>query len=66
VQLLTRIENDLAVVVNGKQLENVRCTKLLRLEIDQELTFIPHIDKLCKRSIAENRLFEEDQTLLTT
>ena len=48
-RLLTRTEHDLAVVVNGKQLENVQCAKLLGLEIDQELTFIPHIDKLCKK-----------------
>ena len=32
-RLLTRIEHDLAVVVNGKQLENVQCAKLLGLEI---------------------------------
>ena len=31
----TRIEHDLAVVVNGKQLENVQCAKRLGLEIDQ-------------------------------
>ena len=48
-RLLTRTEHDLAVVVNGKQLENVQCAKLLGLQIDQELTFIPHIDKLCKK-----------------
>ena len=48
-RLLTRTEHDLAVVVNGKQLESVQCAKLLGLEIDQELTFIPHIDKLCKK-----------------
>ena len=47
--LLTRIEHGLAIVVNGEQLENVRCAKLLGLEIDQELTFIPHIYKLCKK-----------------
>ena len=29
--------------------KNVHCAKLLGLEIDQELTFIPHIDKLCKK-----------------
>ena len=41
-RLSTRIGHDLAVVVNGKQLENVR-----GLEIDHELTFIPHGDKIC-------------------
>jgi len=49
-RLLTRIEHDLAVVADGKQLENVQCAKLLGLKIDQELTFISHIDKLCKKS----------------
>ena len=48
-RLLSRIEHDLAIVVNGKQLETVQCAKLLGLEIDQELTFIPHIDNLCKK-----------------
>ena len=37
-RLSTRINHDLAVVVNGKQLENVRCANLLGLEIDHELT----------------------------
>ena len=48
-RLLTRIDHDLTIVVNGKQLENAPCAKLLGLEIDQELTFIPHINKLCKK-----------------
>ena len=48
-RLSTRIKYDLAVVVNGKQLENVRCAKFLGLEIDHELTFIPHVEKLCKK-----------------
>ena len=48
-RLSTRINHDLAVVVNGKQLENVRCAKLLGLEIDHELTFIPHVEKLSKK-----------------
>jgi len=48
-RLSTRIGHDLVVVVNGKQLENVRCAKLLGLEIDNELTFIPHVDKICIR-----------------
>ena len=47
--LSTRINHVLAVVVNGKQLENVRCAKLLGLEIDHELTFIPHVEKLSKK-----------------
>jgi len=45
----TRINHDLAVLVNGKQLDNVRCAKLLGLEIDHELTFILHVEKLCKK-----------------
>ena len=48
-RLSTRINPDIAVVVNGKQLENVRCAKLLGLEIDHELTFIPHVEKLSKK-----------------
>ena len=39
-RLLTRIDYDLTIVVNGKQLENVHCAKLSGL---------PHIDKLCKK-----------------
>lgn len=48
-RLSTRIEHDLEVLINGKQLENVQFAKLLGLEIDQELTFIPPTDKLCKK-----------------
>ena len=51
-RLSTRIKHDLAVVVNGKQLENVRCAKLLGLKIDHELTLIPHVEKLCKTALA--------------
>ena len=47
-RLSTRINHDLAVVVDEKQLENVRCAKLLGQEIDHELTFIPHVKKLSK------------------
>ena len=39
-RLLTRIDHDLTIVVNGKQLENVHCAKLLGLEVDQDLTFL--------------------------
>ena len=48
-RLSTRINHDLAIVVNGKQLENVRCVKLLGLGIEHELTFIPHVEKLSKK-----------------
>ena len=48
-RLSTRINHNLAIVVNGKQLENVRCVKLLGLRIEHELTFIPHVEKLSKK-----------------
>ena len=48
-RLSTRINHNLAVVVNGKQLENVRCVKLLGLRIEHELTFIPRVEKLSKK-----------------
>jgi len=38
-----------AVSMNGNQLTNVSSAKLLGLEIDNELSFKPHIDKLCKK-----------------
>jgi len=47
MSFLTRISHDLATAVSGKQLENVRCAKLLALEIDHELTFNPRVDKIC-------------------
>ena len=48
-RLSNRIPNDIIVSVNGSQLENVQCAKLLGLEIDKELTFQSHVDKLCKK-----------------
>ena len=49
-RLSNRIPNDiLNVSVNGSQLENVQCAKLLGLEIDKELAFHSHVDKLCKK-----------------
>ena len=48
-RLSNRIPNDVIVSVNGSQLENIQCAKLLGLEIDKELTFQSHVDKLCKK-----------------
>ena len=44
-----RIPNDIVISVNGSQLEDIQCAKLLGLEIDKELTFHSHVDKLCKK-----------------
>ena len=43
------MDDDINVSVNGSQLENVQCAKLLGLEIDKELAFHSHVDKLCKK-----------------
>ena len=48
-RLSNRIPNDIIVSVNGSQLEKVQCAKLLGLEIDKELTFQSHVDKLCNK-----------------
>ena len=39
--------------VNGSQLENLQCAKLLCLEIDKELTFHSHVDNLCENYSSE-------------
>ena len=46
-RLSNRIPNDIVISVNGSQ--NIQCAKLLGLEIDKELTFHSHVDKLCKK-----------------
>ena len=43
--LSNKIPNDIIISVNGSQLENIQCAKLLGLEIDKELTFHSHVDK---------------------
>ena len=45
-RLSNRSPNDIVISVNGSQLENIQCAKLLGLEIDKELTFHSHVDKL--------------------
>ena len=48
-RLSNRSPNDTVISVNGSQLENIQCAKLLGLEIDKELTFHLHVDKLYKK-----------------
>ena len=48
-RLSNRIRNEIVISVNGSQLENIQCAKLLGLEIDKELTFHSHVDKLYKK-----------------
>ena len=45
-RLSNRSPNNIVISVNGSQLENIQCAKLLGLEIDKELTFHLHVDKL--------------------
>ena len=47
-RLSNRIRNEIVISVNGSQLENIQCAELLGLEIDKELTFYSHVDKLYK------------------
>ena len=49
-RLSNRIPNDIFISVNGSQLENIQCAKVLCLEIDKEQTFHSHVDKLCIRN----------------
>ena len=48
-RLSNRIRNEIVISVNGSQLENIQCAELLGLEIDKELTFHSHVDKLYKK-----------------
>lgn len=47
-RLLTRIDHDLAFDAPGECSTCSMC-KALDLEIDHELTFIPHVEKLSKK-----------------
>ena len=58
-RLSNRIRNDIVISVNGSQLENIQCAKLLGLEIDKELTFHSHVDKLCKKTIPAHWNFKK-------
>ena len=48
-RLSNRSPNDIVISVNGSQLENIQCAKLLGVEIDKELTFHLHVDNLYKK-----------------
>lgn len=41
--------SDMVVTGNGKQLNNVDCASLLGVEIDSNLSFNEHIEKVCKK-----------------
>lgn len=48
-RLLSKIEVNPTIMVNKTEIELVSSVKLLGLEIDSELSFHPHVDKLCKK-----------------
>lgn len=40
------------VTSTGKELEQVDSVRLLGLEIDSSLSFVNHVDKMCKKSLS--------------
>ena len=48
-RLRSKMNCDPLLSLNGNQLLNVPSAKLLGLEIDEELSFVSHIDKLCTK-----------------
>ena len=48
-RLSTKLNYTPVLTVNGKQLSIVPNAKLLGLEIDKKLTFVAHVDNLCKK-----------------
>ena len=46
-RLPLKVNNEMALTVNGTELELVPSLKLLGLEIDSELSFNSHVEKLC-------------------
>ena len=47
-RLPSKINYEMALTINGTELELVPSVKLLGLEIDSELSFNSHVEKLCK------------------
>ena len=52
------------VSLNGNQLLNVPSAKLLGLEIDEELSFVSHIDKLCTKISQRVGILRKSRTYL--
>ena len=48
-RLPSKIDNLPTVELNGNVIKNVNTAKLLGLEIDNELSFVSHVDNVCKR-----------------
>ena len=61
-RLLTHIDHDLTIVVNGKQLENVHCAKLLGLEINLELRLLQTFAGVLQKKIRTRAVFKETST----
>ena len=48
-----RIDDEMNLTMNGSDLELVPCVKLLGAEIDHDLSFTSHVDKICKNYLSE-------------
>ena len=48
-RLPSKINYEMALTINGTKLEVVPSVKLLGLEIDSELSFNSHVEKLCTK-----------------
>ena len=48
-RLPSKINEKMTLTIKGNELELVISAKLLGLEIDSELLFISHVEKLCKK-----------------
>ena len=47
--LPSKINEEMTLTIKGTELELVPSAKLLGLEIDAELSFTSHVEKLCKK-----------------
>ena len=48
-RLLSKVNEEMTLTIKGTELELVPSAKLLGLEIDSELSFTSHVEKLCKK-----------------
>ena len=54
--VLVLINEEMTLTIKGTELELFPSAKLLGLEIDSELSFTPHVEKLCKKLSANWRI----------
>ena len=65
-RLLSKVNEEMTLTIKGTELELVPSAKLLGLEIDSELSFTSHVEKLCKKLSQRIGVLKKNKICLPT